>query len=299
LKSRTTGIHPAPFLREAGLLGGRPWWRSRVAVCVGLIALALLVECIVYGWHLRLWGSVPMRSVPHIAEDLKAAQSPLLPAAVAVSQVLSASALLLPIWLTAKAWARDRDPSNIDQLRVLPVDHDSFTGAKLLWMQIFYAACLAAYFIRLPVQWLARLGDVHHSVLWFLNERMVGSSTEEIRRQMMPRTWFGQMEVLGEPWFIDFLVFILALSWTLAALGWVAFWALRVGPSLAAGAGLLILILPLVPWLLGRIGVSIAMSSNPFAWMIGPLGWVLGCLVFLPLAARREQRLFEPPDDDR
>lgn len=296
----TSGIHSAPYLREAGLLGGRPWWRSRLGVCAGLLAAALVVECIVYGWHVALWARLPMLSVPGMGDDVREAAGRPLAAGVLVSQVLTVVALLLPLWLTAKAWSRDLDPSTIDQMRVLPIDVDSFISARFIWMQVFFAACIASFLLHLFIHALGGLLETDRSILWFLRETPLGRIEDEVRWSIMPPTWFGFIGLGGVVWFTRLLSFVLAMSWALGAFGWAAFWAPRVGPLMAFGAAALATVgLPLARRIVEIAAGPGARGVIPWFNLLFLLCWILGCLVFLPMAVQKHTRGFRAPERPR
>lgn len=83
--------------RELGLAGGRPWWRSKIALAAGTVALAELIH-----GACRIAGVFRNHPTP-------------LGGAVTLFRAV---APLVPLWLVACAWAREPDDSLREELGV-------------------------------------------------------------------------------------------------------------------------------------------------------------------------------------
>ncbi len=109
------------LLREAGLREGQTIWRSPFALML-ILLLAYLAVCRVLSIQIHRWEFPQGPTWFHwlYGFDLR---------------VLSQLVFVIPVYLTARSWARERHPSQRDQLTASPLTIRQLVEAKtLLWL---------------------------------------------------------------------------------------------------------------------------------------------------------------------
>lgn len=124
------------LLHEAGLVEGRFFWRAPLAVVLGL-TLVWGIHSVVWYWLFYTAGL----------------NRPWLLIHVRVNQGLLLLAWLVPVWLCARTWKRDRDMRMREQIAASPLTLRQLLEARvLLWLWVFSIVVVALHFADKLIQ---------------------------------------------------------------------------------------------------------------------------------------------------
>jgi len=288
-----------PFtLREAGLLGDRPFWRSRLGILLVLIGVSLCLESGLLIWRASLWGEVPMRSIPRAILQARAMESTALQVLTLIAQAVWCLVIVLPLWFSARAWTHDTDPSNREQIAVLPIRRGDFRFSRFhLWFAIFVLSHLLALTLGSGILRLAESSGDDLSLLHFADHLQQGRNSP-VLNSLLPLTWFGSLFQMGVGSLPTLDVIVLVLFWSIALFTWVALLAPHAGAPLAVTLTVMVgIVIPAPPLLLEKwIWPTFALLRDDAAavWLIA---FEISGVLAVGLIERRLRLLHFPRDD--